>query len=39
MTPGAKFSVTTLLDAIRRSASARPLGERMLIVTPSLLRL
>ena len=38
MTPGAKFSDTTLLREINRSASSRPFSVRMLIVTPSLLR-
>jgi hypothetical protein len=38
MTPGAKFSDTTLLAAISRSTSPRPLSVRRLTVTPSLLR-
>ena len=38
MIPGAKFSETMLLRRMRRSATSLPLGVRMLIVTPSLLR-
>ena len=38
MTPGAKFSVTTELAAMSRSASPRPAADRMLMVTPSLFR-